>query len=469
MGFVFYDFETTGVSVAFDQPLQFAAVLTDERLNEVERVELRCRLAPHVIPSPYALIVTGICPEQLVDPDLPELFEFTQAIMDCLTRWSPATWVGYNSIRFDEEVLRQAFYQNLQPKIYATQMNGNKRLDILTAVYAVWCRNRSLLNWPIDDKGRPVFKLDRLAPENGFDSHDAHDALGDVEATLHLARKIAFGDPELWSSLLENRDKKRVLDKLSNFQPFELVSRFGGGPPEPYIGCFCGVSPSNPSVAAFLDLEKADPSELIEASDTTILRAINGSPKVIRRLSINKNPAVFSLEYPIPKYLNKANIVAANPDFRARVARLLDEEKLVDASAGQKPVEKQIYGGFYSKSDQDLLTEFQRADWARRQEIVGKLSDPRLRQLGRRLIAFYQNNLLTESETQQFRTFVLERWNSPASQSVEWTTAESASRAIHDLRSRSDADHELLNSIETFIAGRISQMQLEVPKSAPLA
>ncbi|WP_010443150.1 exonuclease domain-containing protein [Ruegeria conchae] len=157
MGFVFYDFETTGVSVAFDQPLQFAAVLTDERLNEVERVELRCRLAPHVIPSPYALIVTGICHEQLVDPDLPELFEFTQAIMDCLTRWSPATWVGYNSIRFDEEVLSQAFYQNLQPKIYATQLNGNKRLDILTAVYAVWCRSRSLLNWPIDDKGRPVF------------------------------------------------------------------------------------------------------------------------------------------------------------------------------------------------------------------------------------------------------------------------------------------------------------------------
>ncbi|WP_238528843.1 hypothetical protein [Ruegeria conchae] len=163
--------------------------------------------------------------------------------------------------------------------------------------------------------------MDRLAPENGFDSHDAHDALGDVEATLHLARKIAFGDPELWSSLLENRDKKRVLDKLSNFQPFELVSRFGGGPPEPYIGCFCGVSPSNPSVAAFLDLVKADPSELIEASDTTILRAINGSPNVIRRFAGSSKPKK-DPTHSIVRWFNACVISFASMDLKLLEYRL---------------------------------------------------------------------------------------------------------------------------------------------------
>lgn len=29
MDFVFYDLETTGISPAYDQPLQFAAILTD--------------------------------------------------------------------------------------------------------------------------------------------------------------------------------------------------------------------------------------------------------------------------------------------------------------------------------------------------------------------------------------------------------------------------------------------------------
>jgi len=75
----------------------------------------------------------------------------------------------------------------------------------------VWCRNPGLLNWPIDDTGRTSFKLDRLAPANGF---SAHDALGDVEATIHVARLIAKGDPVLWSAILHNRDKQNVMATL---------------------------------------------------------------------------------------------------------------------------------------------------------------------------------------------------------------------------------------------------------------
>ena len=263
MGFVFYDLETTGISPAFDQPLQFAAIRTDDSFAEIERINLRCRIAPHIIPSPQALIVTGVTPEQLVDPALPSLFEFTQTIMDLSERWAPATWVGFNTIRFDEEVLRQAFYQNLQPNIYATQFNGNNRLDILTAVYAVWCRNPALLQWPTDDTGRTTFKLDRLAPANGFNAHNAHDALGDVEATIHIARLIANGDPALWSAILHNRDKQNVLATLETFRPVELVLRFGGGPPRSYVGCFCGTAAGNPTQAAFFDLQAGDPEVLM--------------------------------------------------------------------------------------------------------------------------------------------------------------------------------------------------------------
>ena len=74
--FAFYDFETTGISPAFDQPLQFAAILVDDDFQEIERVNLRCRLSRHIIPSPYAMLVTGLEPDQLVDETLPSLFEF---------------------------------------------------------------------------------------------------------------------------------------------------------------------------------------------------------------------------------------------------------------------------------------------------------------------------------------------------------------------------------------------------------
>ena len=69
-GFVFYDLETTGISPAYDQPLQFAAIRTDLNLNEIERVEFRCRLAPHILPAPQALIVTCVTPIEMTNSNL---------------------------------------------------------------------------------------------------------------------------------------------------------------------------------------------------------------------------------------------------------------------------------------------------------------------------------------------------------------------------------------------------------------
>ena len=40
MDFVFYDLETTGISPEFDQPLQFAAIWTDDNFVERERTNI---------------------------------------------------------------------------------------------------------------------------------------------------------------------------------------------------------------------------------------------------------------------------------------------------------------------------------------------------------------------------------------------------------------------------------------------
>jgi len=451
MGFVFYDLETTGISPAYDQPLQFAAIRTDDSFAEIERIDLRCRIAPHIIPSPQALVVTGVTPAQLVDPALPSLFTFTQTIMDLIELWAPATWVGFNTIRFDEEVLRQAFYQNLQPNIYATQFNGNNRLDILTAVYAVWCRNPGLMHWPTDNTGRTTFKLDRLAPANGFNAHNAHDALGDVEATIHIARQIANGDLGLWSAILHNRDKQNVMATLETFRPVELVLRFGGGPPRSYIGCFCGTAEGNPTQAAFFDLEASDPEAVMQADDAALFQAVDGTPQIIRSIATNKVPLLFPIANPDPEHLRKAALIAANPAFRARVGQAMAARYVDDPAAPPPPVEKQIYGGFYAKADRDLLAEFQRAEWPRRQEIVGHLADARLRQLGRRLIAVHAPETMTVAEAEQFEAFLRERWNAPDVPENEWTTIASATRAIAELRAQAGTDQEALDDIAAFI------------------
>jgi exodeoxyribonuclease-1 len=135
MSFVFYDTETTGTHASFDQIVQFAAIGTDSDLNEIERFEIRCRLLPHVIPAPRALLTTGVTPELLLDASLPSHYHAICKIADKLECWSPATFLGYNSMEFDERLLRQAFYQNLKP-IYLTNTNGNRRADILKLVDA---------------------------------------------------------------------------------------------------------------------------------------------------------------------------------------------------------------------------------------------------------------------------------------------------------------------------------------------
>ena len=451
MTFAFYDLETTGISPAFDQPLQFAAILTDDAFREIERVNLRCRIAPHIIPSPWALAVTGLRPAQLVDPTLPSLFQFTQDIAALIERWSPATWTGFNSIHFDEEMLRQAFYQNLQPDIFATQFNGNTRLDVLTSLYAVWYRQPDLLKWPVDETGRVRFKLDLLAPQNGFVAHNAHDALGDVEATIHLARLIAQRAPELWAEILSNRDKAAVQTRLASFQPMALVERFGGGPPRATIGCFCGTSASNASQAAFFDLDAADPADLLAVDDATIFAAVDASPKIIRSLAVNKSPGLLAVPNPSPVHIQRAEVIAQAPGFRDRVAKALAARYPQDPEAPPPPVEKQIFGGFYSHADKALLTEFQRADWPRREEIVATLADPRLRQLGRRLVAFHAPELLSTEERAQYQAWLRQRWSAPDVPETEWTARDRALAAQSQMRENGGVDPTLMDEIDAYL------------------
>lgn len=451
MNFAFFDLETTGTSPAFDHPLQFAAILTDAEFREIERVNLRCRLAPHIIPSPQALAVTGVRPHQLVDPELPSLFEFAQSLTALVSRWSPAIWTGFNSIRFDEEMLRQMFYQNLQPEIFATQFNGNTRFDIMTAVFAVFQRRPDLLKWPVDETGRVRFKLDRLAPENGFEGHNAHDALGDVEATIHLARLITQRAPDLWQQLVANRDKSHVQAQLDQFEPVELVGRFGGGPPKAIMVCLCGYAAKNQNQAYLFDLDALDPQELIAASEADLMAAMDAEPRPLRSISINKVPMLLPPATVTDEQRRRARALAEAPELRQRLITAMAARYPADADTPPQHVEQQIFNGFYSWNDKARLKEFQGADWPRRQEIVATFEDARLRQLGARLVAFHSPNLLSDSDRRRYIAWRRERWNASTDTEVEWMTLEKARQALLEMKAASAQDPAMLDEIEAFI------------------
>ena len=225
MPYVFYDTETTGTETTFDQILQFAAIRTDDNLNELKRFNIRCRLLPHIIPSPMALHVTHVTPSMLTDSALPSHYEMIRQIRDTLLEWSPATFIGFNSMSFDENLLRQAFFQTLHPA-YLTNTNGNARSDALRVAHAASVYTPDAMVVQTDDRGRQVFKLDRLANANGYNHGDAHEAMADVEATIHMVRLIRNRAPDVWKAMDRAATKNAVKEYVATESLFSLTESY---------------------------------------------------------------------------------------------------------------------------------------------------------------------------------------------------------------------------------------------------
>jgi len=434
--YVFYDFETTGISPAFDQPLQFAAIITDENFKAIERINIRCQAAPHILPSPYALKVTKIDPEKTADKSLPTAFNFAQTLQRFTEELAPACWIGYNSIAFDETMMRQMFYQNLQPEIFATQINGNSRLDVMKMVFATYSEAPGVLTWPVSDNGNTSFKLDRLAPANGFAHENAHDALADVEATIFIFKKIRDGAPELFKKLVDAGDKTITSSSLKSFLPMEVTLRFGGNAPKTYQGCYCGSNKDNPNSIGFADFELNKAEELTQASKLSVSEAIEGTPKKIRTLAVNRSETFRIIENPSEEMLEFCETIKEANKLQILVSEVLSE-RYADTEQTNLEVEEKIYSGFYGNADKELLEQFQTASWPERVSIINDFTDERLKQLGKRLIAFYAPELLTDEQRSAFKAFVQRRWNTSMDE-APWTTAEHIWASLDELKSEID-------------------------------
>ncbi len=233
MSLVFYDTETTGTETFFDQILQFAAVRTDADFNELDRIDIRCRLLPHVVPAPGAISVNKLKVSQLIDPSFPSHYEMVRAIRNKLLSWSPALFVGWNSIKFDEALVRQALYKTLHNP-YLTNAGGNTRSDVMRIVQACSIYAPDALAFPKDSNGQLQFKLETVAAANGFSIKNAHDAMGDVQATIYLSKLLypfgRKGRPDLVVLYAVQYQKQRWLITISNERIFCLSDVYFGRP-----------------------------------------------------------------------------------------------------------------------------------------------------------------------------------------------------------------------------------------------
>jgi exodeoxyribonuclease-1 len=469
LNLIFYDTETTGTNSAFDQILQFAAIKTDADLNEVGRFEIRSRLLPYVVPSPHALRVTGLTIDDLLDEAHPSHYEMVSEIRRTLAGACPAAFVGYNSLKFDEEFLRQAFYQCLHPP-YLTNTGGSRRADALHLIRAAAVLHPGAINIAVSDKGGPSFRLDRLAPANGFNHANAHDALADVEALIHLCRIVRDRCPDLWARFQRFASKPTVEDFLLMEEAF-LLLEFHPVTTARYVATAIGSN--NANVAYCYDLA-IDPDDLRGLSDSELAARLARTPRPLRKVKKNAAPCLCPLDEAPAEMLgdvSPAEFVRRVQSLRADRALV---EQLVRVATSTEPtyppspyVERQIYDGFWSHADGRKLETFHSASWQERVTIAEGLEDPRLVWLARRLIFVEHPHLLAPEHHASMAAEKASRVMADAAASGGWTTLSKASSDLATMLPELDeAAFENQRRLCAFFAGATERARSVLDQSA---
>lgn len=405
MGYVFFDTETTGLDPAFDQIVHFAAIQTDHDLNELGRFEIHSRLQPHVVPHPGALRANGLPIARLTDRSEPSHYAMMCEIRRRLIAWSPAIFVGYNSIGFDEHMLRHGLFQSLFPA-YLTSHHQNGRADAFGLVQAACALTPGCLIVPRKSDGRPNFKLDQLAPANGVAHAGAHDAMSDTVATVDLCRLVKGRSNEAWQRFVRFSNRAAVTEFVDGEEGFVLTEFFAGEPVHRAVVCI-GRNPTNSNGRFCLDLSIA-PETWRSMTDVDIRAEIARKGTPVRRVRVNGAPTLTSLYQASDDLLNGLDPAIAearalqfknDPDLCGKIVALYSASW---ADVRPSPhVERRLYSdGFPSDADQQRMFDFHDANGWERVKIASHFEDQRLQAFARRLI-HYEHRSRLDSDSQR--------------------------------------------------------------------
>ena len=292
MNYVFYDFETSGKDRYFDQPIQIAAQLVDEQFNVLDEINEKCKLKDGIVPNPEALLINKVDIDTLENGQ--SFFEMTDKVYKTFSKWSPAIFFGYNSIFFDEVVLRQSLYQSMYNP-YLTNTNNNRRSDIFYIVLGLDKLKPGLIKKGFNPKTeKESYKLEHLAIANNLEQETAHDALSDVIATRELAKLISKCDSEFWNHCINLSDIKYFREYIQNDDVFLIAPNF---PSQEYVtASFLTVNPYRDKEIALFDL-KNNPCEYMELKTSQIVSLMQGKSKILKTLELNKSPIVLNSSF----------------------------------------------------------------------------------------------------------------------------------------------------------------------------
>ncbi|NEV60473.1 exodeoxyribonuclease I [Thiorhodococcus minor] len=471
--FYWHDYETWGADPRRDRPCQFAGLRTDADLQEVgDPLLLYCRPSLDVLPHPDACLITGITP-QLATREGGIEADFAAAVHAELSR--PGTCgVGYNSMRFDDEVSRNLFYRNFFDPYAREWQNGNSRWDLIDVLRLAHALRPQGIDWPTHDDGTASFRLEHLTAANGIEHGQAHDALADVRATIAMARLLRRAQPKLFDYALTLRDKWRVRELLEKRRPLLHVSaRYPAA-----LGCIAPVfplapHPTNSNGVICFDL-RADPAMLLELGvDEMRERLFTPSgelPEGIERIPlktihVNRAPVLA----PMPTLSSEAaERWRIHPDAVARHARaiLSNAEPIRDrvqaVHQAPRPLvetdpDLMLYsGGFFSDRDRRAIAAVRQSAPSDLASSPPAFEDRRLPEMLFRYRARNWPETLTSEERDDWDAFRLTRLTEPGGgASIQLDAFEERLMTLAEAHAEDPAKLAILRALQEWAEGAL--------------
>ena len=289
----------------------------------------------------------------------------------------------------------------------------------------------------------------------------AHDAMGDVEATLGVAKIIMERCPEVWNASLKTTSKHNVFNLMNEDQVF-CVSRFFRGKEYTHGLAYICKNPTYENQVYCFDL-KRDPDMVFDLERSDLKKLFKGKDKCFHIVKANEQPILLGEELLYqtdaykdedPKVINeRMKKIRSNKNFIEKFENLLidmGEEKEISFDQTEKSVEEQIYNGFPDNKDNYLMNEFHAAEWDKKYDIAEKISDVRIKEFAKRVIYNENPDYLPKNELKQRDKAVAEKILSM--DKCSWNTIPDAMKEIDDLREKGDeTDLNRLEEIDEYI------------------
>lgn len=418
--FYFYDLETSGTSPRRDRVMQFAGQRTDNQLRPVGQPDnLLIRLPADSLPDPYAVLVTGITPQQTLADGITEA-EFLKHFAKHIA--TPNTvMIGFNNVRFDDEFMRFMLWRNFYDAYEWQWKNNCSRWDLLDLVRMTRALRPEGIKWPFAPDGKPTNRLEFLSDLNKLTHVNPHDALSDVTASIDVARLIKQKQPKLFDYLFKIRAKAKVSALVGTDTPFIYTS---GRYPSSYAHTTLAVKlADHPSrdAAIVYDLRE-DPTPFLKMKPEQLAKAWSTYGKdapyfPVKVLVYNRCPAVAPsnvLDANSAKRLAldqakiEKNLSKLSEDFGDKLVRAVE----LNARPEQKglvvdplKVDEQLYDGFVNDADKAKMSAIRAAGVNELADLNPDFTDDRLTALLPLYKARNYPRSLNEAEAEAWEDF----------------------------------------------------------------